>query len=123
MRFAAGANPKINFRNGGSAQGLWQGAGGRPIPFGLGLLTQHSQRSLAAPAFPKRFRWNCLGGGPGAMARLRCQSYQAKVDGHWPGGSSWQTGHFASAIWKFLLGFALITWTYSGNAAVNWHGS
>jgi hypothetical protein len=31
-----------------------------------------------------------------------------KVDGHWPGGSSWQTGHFASAIWKFLLGFALI---------------
>jgi hypothetical protein len=43
------------------------------------------------------------------MARLRCQSYQAKVDGHWPSGSSWQTGHFASAIWKFLLGFALAT--------------
>jgi hypothetical protein len=41
------------------------------------------------------------------MAPLRCQSYQAKVDGHWPGGSSWQTRHFASAIWKFLLGFAL----------------
>jgi hypothetical protein len=41
------------------------------------------------------------------MARLRCQSHQAKVNGHWPGGSSWQTGHFASAIWKFLLGFAL----------------
>jgi hypothetical protein len=41
------------------------------------------------------------------MACLRCQSYQAKVEGHWPGGSSWQTGHFVSAIWKFLLGFAL----------------
>ena len=23
-------------------------------------------------------------------------------------GSSWQTGHFASAIWKFLLAFALV---------------
>jgi hypothetical protein len=41
------------------------------------------------------------------MVCLRCQIHQAKVDGHWPGGSSWQTGHFASAIWKFLLGFAL----------------
>jgi hypothetical protein len=36
------------------------------------------------------------------VGRLRCQSYQAKVEGHWPDGSSWQTGHFASAIWKFL---------------------
>jgi hypothetical protein len=59
----------------------------------------------------------CLGGGPGAMARLRCQSYQAKVDGHWPGGSSWQTGHFASAIWKFLFGFALALQLAPGHAS------
>ena len=33
-------------------------------------------------------------------------SAKAKVSGHWP-LPSWQTGHFVSAIWKFLLAFAL----------------
>jgi len=47
---AVRANAEINFRNGGSAEGSLVRRGGRSIPIGLDLPTQHSQRPLAAPA-------------------------------------------------------------------------
>ena len=84
------ANAEINFRNGGSAEGSLAGAEAGP-----------------RQPFPKQFFQKCLGGGPGAMAFLLCQRHKAKVYGHWPCASSLQTGHFASAIWKFLSAFAL----------------
>src|SRR5882724_6909539 len=49
----ARANTEINFRNGGSAEGSLARRGGRSIPIGLDLPTQHSQRPLAAPALSK----------------------------------------------------------------------
>ena len=110
------ANPEINFRNGGSAGGSLARRGDRPIPRKgwdpffpprLGLPTQHSQRPLAAPALSQAILSEVLGRRPGAMACLRCQSHKAKVYGHWP-LTLLEDRPFASAIWKFLSGFALI---------------
>jgi hypothetical protein len=81
----------INFRNGGSAEGSLARRGGRSIPIGLDLPTQHSQRPLAAPALSQAILSEVLGRRPGRNGL--------------PAVS--QAGHFASAIWKFLSAFAL----------------
>src|SRR4249919_3810104 len=102
------ANPEINFRNGGSAEGSLARRGGRPIPIGLGLPTQHSQRPLAAPALSQAILSEVLGRRPGRNGLSAASESQGQ--GLWTLAfdSSWKTGHFASAIWKFLSGFALI---------------
>jgi hypothetical protein len=62
------ASPQNKFPKWWQRPGTLARRGGRPIPLGLGLLTQHSQRSkkgvglllpTCAPAFPKPFRWKC----------------------------------------------------------------
>jgi len=102
------ANAEINFRNGGSAEGSLARRGGRSIPIGLDLPTQHSQRSLAAPALSQAILSEVLGRRPGRNG-LSAVS-EAQGQGLWTlaFASSWQTGHFASAIWKFLSAFALV---------------
>ena len=112
----ARANAEINFRNGGSADGSLARRGGRPIPRKgwdpffpprLGLPTQHSQRPLAAPALSQAILKESLGSRPGRNGLSAVSS--ARGQGLWTlaFGSSWQAGHFASAIWKFLSAFAL----------------
>ena len=124
--FLTRANPEINFRNGGSAEGSLARRGGRPIPRKgwdpffpprLGLPTQHSQRPLKgmgpllpirAPALSQAILSEVLGRRPGRNGLSAVSSAQGQ--GRWTlaFASSVQTGHFASAIWKFLSGFALI---------------
>ena len=78
------ANAEINFRNGGCAEGSLARRGGRAIPIGLDLPTQHSQRPLAAPALSQAVLKESLGRRPGRMACLRCHRHKAKVFRHWP---------------------------------------
>jgi hypothetical protein len=101
------ANAKINFRNGGCAEGSLARRGGRAIPVGLDLPTQHSQRPRAAPALSQAILSELLERRPGRND-LSAES-SAEGQGLWTlaFASSWQTGHCASAIWKFLLVFAL----------------
>jgi len=119
------ANAEINFRNGGSAEGSLARRGGRPIPRKgwdpffpprLGLPTEHSQRPLKgmgpllpirAPALSQAILKEWLGRRPGRNGLSAVSS--AEGQGLWTlaFASSWQTGHFASAIWKFLSAFAL----------------
>ncbi len=118
------ANAEINFRNGGSAEGSLARRGGRPIPRKgwdpffpprLGLPTQHSRRPLAAPALSQAaVLKESLGRRPGRNG-LSAVS-EAQGQGLWTlaFASSWQTGHFASAVWKFLSAFALELGTGTG---------
>ena len=101
------ANPEINFRNGGSAEGSLARRGGKPIPIGLGLPTQHSQRPLAAPALSQAILSEVLGRRPGRNGLSAASSAKGQGLRTLAFASSLQTGHFASAIWKFLSGFAL----------------
>ena len=101
------ANPKINFRNGGSAEGSLARRGGKPIPIGLGLPAQHSQRPLAAPALSQAVLSEVLGRRPGRNGLSAASEAQGQGLRTLAFASFWQTGHFASAIWKFLSGFAL----------------
>jgi hypothetical protein len=80
----ARANPEINFRNGGIAEGSLARRGGKPIPIGLGLPTQHSQRPLAAPALSQAILSEVLGRRPGRNGLSAASSAQTKVYGHWP---------------------------------------
>ncbi len=102
----------------GSAEGSPARRGGRSIPRkgwdpffppGLDLPTQHSQRPLAAPALSQAILSEVLGRRPGRNG-LSAVS-EAQGQGLWTlaFASSWQTGHFASAIWKLLSAFALTT--------------
>jgi hypothetical protein len=50
--------------------------GGRTIPIRLGLLTQRSQRPLAAPAFPKPISLEVLGRRPGCNGLSAVSSAQ-----------------------------------------------
>ena len=130
------ANAEINFRNGGSVDGekgtpsspsgSLTRRGGRSIPRKgwdpffpprLDLPTQHSQRPLKgmgpllpirAPALSQAILSEVLGRRPGRNG-LSAVS-EAQGQGLWTlaFASSWQTDHFASAIWKFLSAFALV---------------
>ena len=101
------ANAEINFRNGGSAEGSLARRGGRSIPIGLDLPTQHSQRPLAAPALSQAILSEVLGRRPGRNGLSAASSAQGQGLRTLAFASSWQTGYFASAIWKFLSAFAL----------------
>jgi len=100
---------------------LWQGAevgqsqerGGDPgwhpfFPPGLGLPPQHNQTPRRASPFPSnsfRSAWEA------ARAQRPVCGVRGKGQGLWTlaFASSLQTSHFASAIWKFLSPFALIS--------------
>ena len=135
------ANAEINFRNGGSAEGSLARRGGRSIPRKgwdpffpprLDPPTQHSQRPLKgmgpllpirAPALSQAILSEVLGRRPGRNG-LSAVS-EAQGQGLWTlaFASSWQTGHFASAIWKFLSAFALARASPkrgNGLSVVNW---
>ena len=100
------ANAEINFRNGGSAEGSLARRGGRSIPIGLDLPTQHSQRPLAAPALSQAILSEVLGRRPGRNGLSAVSEAQGQGLRTLAFASSWQTGHFASAIWKFFSAFA-----------------
>ena len=114
-RASSRANPEINFRNGGSAEGSLARRGGKPIPRRggiflpprLGLPTQHSQRPLAAPALSQAILSEVLGRRPGRNGLSAVSEAQGQGLRTLAFASSCQTGHCASAIWKFLSGFAL----------------
>ena len=106
-RCCSRANLEIDFRNGGSAEGSLARRGGKPIPIGLGLPTQHSQRPLAAPALSQAILSEVLGRRPGRNGLSAASSAKGQGLRTLAFASSLQTGHFASAIWKFLSGFAL----------------
>jgi hypothetical protein len=61
--------------------------------------------------FPKQFFKKCLGGGPGARRNGLSAVSEAQGQGLWTlaFASSWKkTGHFASAVWKFLSDFRVL---------------
>jgi hypothetical protein len=107
LRTAFRANAETNFRNGGSAEESLARRGGRLIPLGLGLPTQHSQRPLAAPALSQAILSELLARRPGRNGLSAVSEAQSQGLRTLAFASSWQTGHFASAIWKFLSAFAL----------------
>ena len=82
----------------GSAEGSLARRGGKPIPIGLGLPTQHSQRPLAAPALSQAILSEVLGRRPGRNGLSAASSAQGQGLRTLAFASFWQTGHFASAI-------------------------
>jgi hypothetical protein len=62
---------------------------------------------VAAPALSQAILSEVLGRRPGRNGLSAASSAQGQGLRTLAFASSWQTGHFASAIWKFLSAFAL----------------
>jgi len=97
-------------------RGFWQGAEAGQSPSGLTCLCNTASDPLkgmgpllpiCAPALSQAILSEVLERRPGRNGLSAVSS--AEGQGLWTlaFASSWQTGHFASAIWKFLLAFAL----------------